>query len=202
MSHLKKVSRTALAVICIISILSITSVYGTPVVYASYSRGFVLLNAYSKTMRAGDIFYLSSVTSNGKKPRFSSDHPRTAAVNASGKITAKRTGTAVIKAKIKGAEACCKITVKKAVMKLSAKRLSLKMGKKAKLKITAAPSGKPVIYKSSRPHVASVNKKGVILAKSTGNAVITVTAGEASAVCQVAVKPRKAMFSRRFVLYL
>ena len=201
MSHLKKVLQTALAVICIISILSITSVFGAPAVCASPGHGFVLLNTYCKTMKAGEIFDLSSVTSNGKKPRFSSDNPKTAAVNASGRITAKRAGTAVIKATIKNAEARCEITVKKAVMKLSAERLSLKTGKKARLKVSGT-AGKTVIYKSSRPHVASVNKKGVILAKSTGTAVITVAAGKNSAVCQVAVKPQKVMFSRRFVLYL
>lgn len=201
MSHLQKVLKTAAAVICIISILSITSAPGVSTAYASCRRGFVLLDTYSKTMNAGDTFDLAAAASNGKKPGFSSDNSKVASVNARGRITAKKAGTAVIKVKIKNAEARCKITVKKAVMKLSAKKLSLKAGERAGLKVTV-PDGKPVIYKSGRPNVASVNKKGVILAKSTGTAAIAVTSGKNSAVCQVVVKPQKVTFSRRFVRYL
>lgn len=200
MSHLQKVSKTAMAVICIISILFITSVYGSYTVYASSGRGFVLLNTYSKTMKAGDTFDLTAVTSNGKKPKFSSDNPRVAPVNARGRITAKKAGTAVIKAKIKNGEACCKITVKKAAVKLSSRKILLKAGETARLKVSA-PAGEKVIYKSSRPNTVSVNKKGIILARSSGTAVITVAAGKASAVCKIVVKPQRVTMVRRFALY-
>ncbi len=70
-------------------------------------------------------------------------------------------------------------TVKKiTVSNLLAKTLTLKKGKKFTLKTKVTVTGgasKAVIYKSSKPKIASVNKKGVITAKKKGKAVITIT---------------------------
>ena len=69
-------------------------------VHAAPSIGFVILNSYSRTMKIGDEYYLIAATSNGKKPTFTSSNSSVASVNTYGKITAKKAGTAKIRAKI------------------------------------------------------------------------------------------------------
>lgn len=79
-----------------------------------------------------------------------------------------------IKSDAAGTKAVKKITVSN----LPAKTLTLKKGKKFTLKTKVTVTGgasKAVSYKSSKPKIASVNKKGVITAKKKGKAVITIT---------------------------
>ena len=61
--------------------------------------------------------------------------------------------------------------------------LTLKKGQKKTLKVSVKPkkaNNKKVKFKSSRPSVVSVSKKGVIKAKRKGTAYITVTARDGS----------------------
>ena len=57
------------------------------------------------------------------------------------------------------------------------KTISMKTGGKKTLTVTAKPkaASKAVSFKSSKPSVASISKKGVLTAKSAGTAKITVT---------------------------
>ena len=60
-------------------------------VYAG-NIAFVVLNTYEQTMNIGDEYRLCAVTSNGKKPTFSSSDSKIASVNTYGLITAKKAG--------------------------------------------------------------------------------------------------------------
>ena len=71
---------------------------------------YVLLTKYTKTMKIGDEYYLTAITSTGKKPKFSSSDSAVASVNTYGKITAKKAGNATITAKIANGEASCRVT--------------------------------------------------------------------------------------------
>ena len=73
-------------------------------VYAG-NIAFVVLNTYEQTMNIGDEYRLCAVTSNGKKPTFSSSDSKIASANTSGLITAKKAGTAKIIVKTRNAEA-------------------------------------------------------------------------------------------------
>ena len=55
---------------------------------------------------------------------------------------------------------------------------TLKKGEKFKLKAKCLPKGaaQKFTYRSSKPYVAKVSKKGVVTARSNGRAVITVKA--------------------------
>ena len=70
------------------------------------------------------------------------------------------------------------ITVKPVPKKvrLNVTRVTLGVKKKLTLKATLSPSGAytTLTWKSSKPAVASVSKKGVVTAKKPGTAVITV----------------------------
>ena len=104
MSHKHNILRTVFTVFSMISMLLLSNFQMTTA-YASSGYEFVVLNSYSKTLSIGDEFYLLAVTTNGKKPSFSSSNSSVASVNTYGKITAKKAGTATIKAKIKNGEA-------------------------------------------------------------------------------------------------
>lgn len=196
MSRKNHFLQIALAVFCMISMLTVTSFPSTA--YASYGYEFIVLGAYSKTMAIGDEYYLPAIPSNGKKPSFSSSDSSVASVNTYGKITAKKAGSATITAKIKNGEASCKIKVKKTVVTLSADNISLECG--ATKKLTARVStGHGATFKSSKSSVASVDENGVILAKKPGSATITVTADKTQAKCKVTVKKPSVKLSKSSV---
>lgn len=101
MLHTKKnFLKSALAVFCMVSMLLFSSYNGLTTVYAASGYEYVLLTKYSKTMKIGDEYYLTAITSTGKKPKFSSSDSTVASVNTYGKITAKKAGTATITAKL------------------------------------------------------------------------------------------------------
>ena len=77
--------------------------------------------------------------------------------------------------------------VEKKVFKIAKTKLTIKKGKKATIKVTVSPKTK-VRFKSSKPKIAKVSKKGVVKALKRGNAKITVTAFGKKKVVKVKVK--------------
>ena len=170
-----------------VSMLLFSSYNGITTVYAASGYEYVLLTKYTKTMKIGDEYYLTAITSTGKKPKFSSSDSAVASVNTYGKITAKKAGTATITAKIANGEAGCRVTVEKTVITLSQKTISLENGYTARLNAETS-TGHPVTYKSARSSIASVDENGVITAKKPGETTITVTADKTAQTCKVTVK--------------
>ncbi len=84
----------------------------------------------------------------------------------------------------------------------SATPSKLTVGVKEKIKIKGiVPKGKKATYKSSKKKIAAVNKKGVITAKKTGKAVITVKYGKNKKKITVTVKkaPKKLKLAKKKV---
>ena len=81
MLHTKKnFLKSALAVFCMVSMLLFSSYNGITTVYAASGYEYVLLTKYSKTMKIGDEYYLTAITSehlwkdHGEKGRYCYDH--------------------------------------------------------------------------------------------------------------------------------
>lgn len=115
-------------------------------------------------------------------------------VTSKGIVTAKKVGTAQITVTdSKGNTKICTITVKKAPKKVKVNftKKSLKKGKKATIKVSF-PKGyysKTRVFKSSNKKVATVNTKGVVVAKKKGTCKITVkTYNGKKAVIKITVK--------------
>lgn len=117
---------------------------------------------------------------------WTSSKPGVATVK-NGKVTAKKAGKTVITAAVGSYKASCTITVKKPTLKLTKKTITVKKGKKAKIKVKAVPTGK-ITYKSSSKKIATVTKKGVVKGVKKGSCKITVKCNGVKKVVKIKVK--------------
>ena len=163
------------------------------------------LPAKQLTLKKGKTFTLKSkvtVTRKAsKKVTYKTSNKKIATVNAKGKITAKKKGTAkiyVISKADKKKKCTITVTVGTPVtkVKLNKTKSTMTVGKKQTLKATVTPkkaSSKAVVWKSSNTKVATVTSKGVVKAKKAGTVTITATAKDGSgkkATCKVTVKKK------------
>lgn len=79
------------------------------------------------------------------------------------------------------------LSTAKKTLKVSKTSLSVKVGKKVKIKATASPKAK-ITYASSDKKVATVNAKGEVTGKKAGKATITVKANGKTVKVKVTVK--------------
>ena len=148
---------------------------------------FVLLTCYQKTIPIDGQFLLTAVTSNGKFPTFRSSKSSIASVNTYGLVIGKKSGSCIITAKIKNAEASCRVTVEATTVTLSQDSATLENG--ASLQLSANVStGHEVKWKSSSSSIASVDEDGLVTAKKCGSTIICATADGVSAKCKITVK--------------
>ncbi|MGN0485030.1 MAG: Ig domain-containing protein [Lachnospiraceae bacterium] len=88
-------------------------------------------------------------------------------------------------------QAATKKTIAVKTIQLEKKSLQLDKGKTATLKVTITPKAAKnakLVWKSSKPNVASVSQKGKITAKNAGNAKITVTVKGTKKVASCTIK--------------
>ncbi len=153
-----------------------------------------------KNMVKGETFQLSATITPAdaeKKVTWKSSNEKVAKVNAKGKVTAQKAGTAKITAVTEnGKRAVCKVTVVSKAVKtikvtLNKKRSTLNAGEKLQLtaKLNPAKSTDALTWKTSNKKVAKVDKNGVVTAQKPGKASITVqTKNGKKAVCEIVVK--------------
>jgi uncharacterized protein YjdB len=136
-----------------------------------------------------------------KTVTWSTSNGTIATVDATGTVTARKAGSAVIKATANdgsGVYAACTVTVKQyaAGITLSSNSLTIYIGETSGLTAAVKPadtSDKTVAWSTSDGTVATVGSNGMVTALKTGSAVITATANGGSKVfaqCQVTVKKR------------
>ncbi len=185
MSNIKKF---LLSVFLCFSIFLIAVPNQTISVKASTSISFILLSKYKNTLNIGEEFYLAAVTSTGKKATFKSSDSKIASVNTYGKVLAKKAGTVTITAKIKDAEATCKVTINPTEVTIKKNDALLERGDTLKVYATTS-NGSKVTWKSSKRSVANIDDTGLVTCIKPGEAIITATADGSSATCVVTVKP-------------
>ncbi len=172
----------------------------TYTVSAVRSVSGVTLNKKSITLVKGHSYTLKATVlpddAYNKEVIWESSNPAAVSVSSSGKVTAEGSGSAVITARTAegGYTAECTVNVNVPVtgVTLNKKSITLAKGHSYTLKATVLPdeaSDKSLIWSSSNPKVASVNKSGKVTSKGAGTAVITVktTDGGYTAKCTVKV---------------
>jgi len=161
----------------------------------------VSLNSAAVTLNSSNSYqlvyriYPSNATN--KKVTWKTSDDKVAVVSATGKITAKARGTAVVSVTTSSGvkQALCKVTVNQLVtgVKLSKSVLTIKKGRTHRLTPTVLPAGafdKRTIWMSTNLKVAYVSSAGVVKALSKGVSFIYVTTaqGRKNANCKVVVK--------------
>ena len=144
----------------------------TPLPPASEPRAFTL-NKTSVTLytKGKKIIQLSADTESVVK--YTSDNEKVAAVDENGRVTAKKTGTALITASADGYQSTCRIVVKKPTFKVAKKMIKVKKGKKARIIVKVRPTTK-VVFASANKKIAAVTKKGMLKGMKKGRTKIKV----------------------------
>lgn len=144
--------------------------------------GTIKLSESKVTLGSGEKFKPDATVSisKNKTVTYTSNHPEIASVNRkTGKITAKKVGTATITATLASNEkATMKVTVKKAPGSVSSKPNTEKKLKKGssfqiKAKLPSGSASHSITYKSSKASVARVSDAGRVTAVKKGSTVIT-----------------------------
>ena len=120
---------------------------------------------------------------------FASSRPGRVTVTENGIVSALAKGKAKITVTAGDRSGVCRVTVKRPMLKLqSEKQMTLSIGGKQQIRISAVPSNAAVTFESSDPAVASVTKKGRVKGKAEGEAVITISLGTRKKRVAVTVK--------------
>lgn len=150
---------------------------------------------------AGDTANLTATVSpsnaTDKTVRWSSSNSLVASVD-NGKVTAVAEGSANITATAGGKSATCEVTVTAKIIpvtdiSIEPASVSIEVGETTKLTAMVSPSdatNATVTWSSSDQTIATVDN-GTVSAIKEGTAIITATAGDKSATCEVAVTPDK-----------
>ena len=109
-----------------------------------------------------------------------------------GIVTAKKCGSAIIRATADGVNAKCTVTVKKPSLSLNRSSISLYPEDSFQL-VASCSSTRPLTFRSSASAVASVDESGRIIARKKGTATITVKVDGVSRTCKVTVKSPKTL---------
>lgn len=156
----------------------------------SVKKPKVSLNRSSTVLYTGgktSVILKADIRGASNKISWSSSDSRIAKVDKKGKVTAVRKGTAFITATANKVKKTCKITVREPSLKLRHTAVNLKKNKTYAIKANAVPKGK-ITYKSERPKVASVNRKGIVTGLRQGNTNITVKCNGIKRVIKITVK--------------
>jgi uncharacterized protein YjdB len=139
------------------------------------------LNRTDVILEKGESFKLYVVGVN-KRAKFSSTDFKVAYVNLHGKVSAHKIGRAVIRVKVKNKILKCRIRV----IELSKNSLTLKMGKKEKVKVRGNVLF--VRWKSNNNKVAKINRWGKITAINKGSTNITAKVKDKILKCKIIVE--------------
>lgn len=148
----------------------------------------IKLNKKSVTFYQGESCKLkATVTGTRKKVSWKSSRSSVVSVSSSGKLKAKKQGTATIKATCAGKSASCTVKVKKPTILLDRTSASIKKDSSFKLHAAVKGASKKVAWSTSNSKVATV-KNGLVKGIKAGTVTITAKANGVKVSCKVKVE--------------
>ena len=175
-----KLCRTIMRKALIYLLLAISVLFITPEVgiksfcTVTEASTKVKLNKTSIKIKDNSSYALKLKGAKAKIVKWSTSNKKIAMISSNGKVKAKAPGKAVITAKYKNKTYRCKVTV--VAYGIYPKSVTLKVGQKTTLKAKGINGGRK--WSSSNKSIASVDKKGRLIAKKAGKAKITVKIGK------------------------
>jgi hypothetical protein len=150
-----------------------------------------------QTKQSSEVIEVTGLAKGDAVKSWKSSNTKIVKVDKTGKLTAQsKTGKATVTVTLKsGKTAKITVTVQKSTVRTEKitglkKTVSLKKGKKTTLSpvLTPLTSQEKITYSTSDKKVATVSSKGVVTAKGTGTAKITVQSGSKKIIVTVKVK--------------
>ena len=138
------------------------------------------------SLKVGDTYQLTIKNAGNKTVKWSSDRKSVASVTSTGKVKAKKAGSANIVAEIKGKKMTCVIMVLANAPRLSTSAANLAVGRTLQLEVENYNGN--IIWKSSKKSVATVTSKGKVKAKKKGTAKITAAINGKKLTCKISVE--------------
>lgn len=156
----------------------------------------VTISPISISLERGETYQLmvdiSPQDATEQNVSWSSSDTQIATVSDNGIVTGIGKGNATITASVGGKSAVCNVTVTLEVQSVSISPTTLvmtKLGETAQLTATVQPEGAgKAVWSSSAEAVATVSSEGLVTAVGRGTAIITATADEKTATCEVTVE--------------
>lgn len=182
--RMKRVMAFMLALAMVFSIL-ISDNYTITVEAAS--KCVLTISKKNLTLVKGQKETLVVTGTNGEKVKWTSSNPKVATVSKKGKVTAKKTGKCVVRAKVGKTKVSCTVEIKGTGLN----KTELSLGIKDTTKIKVLNNKKKIRWSSSNRKVAVVDSKGKITAKKSGTTVIKAKVGGNTYKCNVTVKKTK-----------
>lgn len=146
----------------------------------------LILNKTAVTLYTKGKGKTTKLTVRGGQPVFESSNMKVASVSQNGTVTAGKPGVAVITARVAESRIYCFVTVKKPTL-IVTKKIKMKKGKKAKIKVKAVPVA-AVKYASVNKKILKVTNRGIIKAKKKGKGKIKVRCNGMTKIVTVIVK--------------
>ena len=179
---------------------AIVTVTAVPVASVTVSPSNVSLTVGGTQPLTASAYDANGTTLTGRPVVWSSDTPAIASVSAQGLITAVAPGVAVITATVEGKTAAASVTVSAvpvATVAITPATATLLVGATQALSASAtdangtALTGRPVVWSSANPAIATVSALGVVtgMAPGTVNIVATVEGKTATATITVSLVP-------------
>ena len=158
----------------------------------------ITLDQTRLVMQCGYSKQIEAKVETGHIAAFRSSRTSVAKVDQYGVVTALKPGEAVISVSADGTTVTCKVTVKKPTIRLNRSKISL-YRKNTYTLLADSTSKTPLVWKTNRRSVATVDEKGVVTAIKNGTALITVSADGVSKICEVVVKKPTITFEQKEV---
>lgn len=180
---MKKMKKFLVSLVMICCLMAVSPISMQEILNVQTVQAAAKMNKSKAILISGQKIQLK-INGTSQKVTWSSSKKNVAVVTSTGKVTAKRKGTATIYAKVGNKKYTCKITVE--TPKMSKTSLSIKVGDSYKLKLTGTKQ--KVIWSSNNKNVATVSSKGNVVAKKSGTAKITAKVGNKAYTCNIAIK--------------
>lgn len=187
---------------CIALILLLSIVAFGVVACSNNNYNIALTQTYLELNVGEEVRLTAEITryAGKNKPVWTSTRAEIATVSDDGVVTAISAGAATIKVTLEDKSTCCTVLVKEVepeIVDVTSITLDINVisdlfiGDKTQLSASVAPSNatdKTVTWQSMDTSIATVNSSGLVTVVGCGVTIITATAGDKLAVCQVNVR--------------